>query len=128
MNTKFLQEYIQELESALSAKNSIEQEFSKFKSDHEICGENSIVLKNELDLCRTTLTEHEGQILKLNSEILNSKKSLNMFIEELCVLLSDNTLKVESNEDDIKKHIRLLMSSSMDRGIVYLDHHLNCKS
>ncbi len=55
---------------------------------------------------------------QMENEVLYSRNCLNAFKEQVASLLSDGFVKVEVNEDKIKESIKLLMTSSKDRGLV----------
>ena len=79
----------------------------------------------------TTKTELEAKDTKFNGQIQNIKQMehdmfyhkncLESLREQIAALLSDGFVKVEPNEDQIKEKIKLLMTSSKDRGLVSVE-------
>jgi hypothetical protein len=62
--------------------------------------------------------KYQRQLTQLEDDLENSKNSLEKFKLMISSLLSDDYVKVEANEEDIKEKLNLLMVSSKDRGLV----------
>ena len=60
----------------------------------------------------------EQKIVSLKSENSSEKSVFSLFLQEVSSLLSDNFVKVEASEYEIKEKICLLMTSSKDRAKV----------
>jgi hypothetical protein len=75
----------------------------------------------ELEQKERVYTGVHANVKQLENEMLYAKNCLNAFREQVANLLSDGFVKVEANEDKIKESIKLLMTSSKDRGLVNFD-------
>ena len=80
----------------------------------------NVWLSTTTQLCSNDekLQSNEKNLRQKESEILFYKKVFEKFKSEVASLLSDDFIKVEANEIDIKEKLSLLMISSKDRGLV----------
>ena len=74
--------------------------------------------KTELESKEAALNGQAASYKQLEYDALYAKSCLNAFKEQVATLLSDGYVKVEANEEQIKEKIKLLMTSSKDRGLV----------
>ena len=74
--------------------------------------------QSDLEAAKSRIKELDEQISNMNAQLLKHQSDSASFREEISRLLSDNSIQVEANENKIKECIQLLMSSSIDRGIV----------
>ena len=74
--------------------------------------------QSDLEAAKSRVKELDEQISNMNAQLLKHQSDSASFREEISRLLSDNSIQVEANENKIKECIQLLMSSSIDRGIV----------
>ncbi len=74
--------------------------------------------RNELETKEGKYGGIEANLKQLEYDALYSKNCLNAFKDQVATLLSDGYVKVEANEEQIKEKVKLLMTSSKDRGLV----------
>ncbi len=74
--------------------------------------------KVDLEKKEQVFTSNEAHVKQLEYDALYSKNCHSALKEQVATLLSDGFVKVEANEDQIKEKIKLLMTSSKDRGLV----------
>jgi hypothetical protein len=74
--------------------------------------------KTELETKEATLTGQAAGYKQLEYDALYAKNCLAAFKDQVATLLSDGYVKVEANEDQIKEKVKLLMTSSKDRGLM----------
>ena len=74
--------------------------------------------KTELEQKETNFSTQHTNLKQLEHQALYEKNCLIAFKEQIAALLSDGFVKVEPNEEHIKDKVKLLMTSSKDRGLV----------
>ena len=74
--------------------------------------------KKELDTREHSYSSQSSTLKQLDNEILYHKSCLTSFKEQVAALLSDGYVKVDPNEDQIKEKVKMLMTSSKDRGLI----------
>lgn len=74
----------------------------------------------ELDCKEEKYSSVEMKLNSLVEESNSFKLSFETFKQEIALMLSDDYLKVESSEIELKDKIKLLMLSSKHRGLVIL--------
>jgi hypothetical protein len=76
--------------------------------------------------------KYQSHLCQLKQDVQNYKGLFEQFKLMIASLLSDDFVKVEANEEDIKQKLNLLMVSSKDRGLLISAmeskiKHLNCQ-
>lgn len=74
--------------------------------------------KTEFEKKETVYTSYEAKLKEFEYQAMYSNNCLTALKEQVATLLSDGFVKVEANEEQIKEKIKLLMTSSKDRGLV----------
>lgn len=74
--------------------------------------------RGELDQRESKYASHELHLQQLENDLLFAKSCFDAFKQQIGQSLSDNYVKVEPKEDEIREKIHLLMQSSKDRGAV----------
>ncbi len=74
--------------------------------------------RTELEAKETNFSGQAHNLKQMEYDVLYNKNCLTALKEQVAALLSDGFVKVEANEDQIKEKIKLLMTSSKDRGLV----------
>jgi DNA gyrase/topoisomerase IV subunit A len=80
--------------------------------------------KAELETKETTFATHTTTMKQLEHQALYEKNCLIAFKEQIAALLSDGFVKVEPVEEQIRDKVKLLMTSSKDRGLVCLKKYI----
>ncbi len=107
-----------ELDNARDTKKALEKEIDTLKDRLSTMQTAWTATKNELENKHSTFTGQTANIKQLENEILYAKSCLNAFKEQVASLLSDGFVKVSPNEDEIKEKVKMLMTSSKDRGLL----------
>jgi predicted nucleic acid-binding Zn-ribbon protein len=74
--------------------------------------------RTELETKEGKYSSIEVNMKQIEYDALYAKNCLTAFREQVATLLSDGYVKVEANEEQIKEKVKLLMTSSKDRGLV----------
>ena len=74
--------------------------------------------KSELQTKEAKFSDHTTVMKQLEHQALFEKNCLIAFKEQIASLLSDGFVKVDANEEQIREKVKLLMTSSKDRGLV----------
>ena len=107
-----------ERDTALNDRDAIKKELITLQSRLDTVQKAWQNTRGELDQRENKYSSHEQHLKQLENEVLFAKSSLDAFKQQVAQLLSDNYVKVEPKEDEIKDKIHLLMQSSKDRGVV----------
>jgi chromosome segregation ATPase len=107
-----------ERDVALNEKEAIKKELETLHSRLDSVQKAWQNTRGELDQRENKYSSHEQHLKQLENEVLFVKSSFDTFKQQVGQLLSDNYVKVEPKEDEIKNKIQLLMQSSKDRGVV----------
>ena len=109
-----------ERDSALTNKSVYEKEIETLKERITNIQTAWHASKTELDQKQAFITGQAANYKQLEYDALYAKNCLDAFKEQVATLLSDGFVKVEANEEQIKEKVKLLMTSSKDRGLVSL--------
>lgn len=104
----------------MTTKSTLEKEIEVLKERTNSIQTAWTSTKAEMEKREAALNEHTANFKKQEYESLYAKNCFTAFKEQVANLLSDGVVKVESNEEQIKEKIQLLMKSSKDRGLVRL--------
>jgi len=74
--------------------------------------------KADMETKESNFTDKLKNLKTLEYDALYHKNAYEALKEQVATLLSDGFVKVEAKEDEIKEKIRLLMTSSKDRGLM----------
>lgn len=119
VNNKLVVETLKaERDSALSTKTVLEKEIETLRERITNIQNAWQSTKSELDTKESKYGGIEANLKQFEYDILFAKNCLNSFKEQVAALLSDSFVKVNANEDEIKEKIKLLMTSSKDRGLM----------
>lgn len=118
-NTKVLIDNLKaERDSAHSTKTVLEGEINVLKERIANIQTAWQATRTELETKETTYSGQTHNLKQMEYDVLYNKNCLNALKEQVAALLSDGFVKVEPNEDQIKEKIKLLMTSSKDRGLM----------
>jgi chromosome segregation ATPase len=107
-----------ERDTALNDKEAARKELLTLQSRLDTVQKAWQNTRGELDQRENKYSSHEQHLKQLENDALFAKSSFDSFKQQVAQLLSDNYVKVEPKEDEIKDKIHLLMQSSKDRGVV----------
>ncbi|CAF1028886.1 unnamed protein product [Adineta ricciae] len=107
-----------ERDTALSEKEAVKVELETLKARLDSVQKAWQNTRGQLDERESKYTSHESHLKQLENDLLYAKSCFDAFKQQVGQLLSDNYVKVEPKEDEIKEKIHLLMQSSKDRGII----------
>ncbi|CAF3907511.1 unnamed protein product [Adineta steineri] len=107
-----------ERDTALSEKEAVKVELETIKARLDSVQKAWQNTRGELDARETKYTSHESHVKQLENDLLYARTCFDTFKQQVGQLLSDNYVKVEPKEDEIKEKIHLLMQSSKDRGVI----------
>ena len=107
-----------ERDASLSTKAVLEKEIDTLKERLANIQTAWQASKTDLDKKESTTNTQSAAIKQLEYDLLFTKNCLGAFKDQVSALLSDGFVKVDANEDQIKEKIKLLMTSSKDRGLV----------
>ena len=102
------------LQGQLMTKTELKSLNERFAKSQEVW----LATSRDLDAKEAQLNARDQQIRELNYEIDLLKKNCSRFREEIALLLSDDYVKVEPDDDEIKEKLRLLMFASKERANV----------
>lgn len=107
-----------ERDSAHSTKTVLEGEINVLKERIANIQTAWQATRTELETKETTYSGQNHNLKQMEYDVLYNKNCLNALKEQVSALLSDGFVKVEPNEEQIKEKIKLLMTSSKDRGLM----------
>ncbi|UJR10679.1 hypothetical protein I4U23_014873 [Adineta vaga] len=107
-----------ERDTALSEKEAVKVEIETLKTRLDSVQKAWQNTRGQLDDRENKYTSHESHLKQLENDLLYAKSCFDAFKQQVGQLLSDNYVKVEPKEDEIKEKIHLLMQSSKDRGVI----------
>jgi len=107
-----------ERDCALSSKTVCETEIATLKERISNIQTAWNATKTDVEAKEKSFKDAESNLKQMQYDSLYHKGCLDALKEQVAALLSDGFVKVEANEDQIKEKIRLLMTSSKDRGLV----------
>lgn len=107
-----------ERDCALNSKGILEAEIETLKDRINNIQAAWQSTKTELETKEADFTGQISNLKTLEYDSLYHKNCLDSLKEQVAALLSDGFVKVEANEDQIKEKIKLLMTSSKDRGLM----------
>lgn len=119
MNVKLTSDSLKaERDLALNTNHVLEKEIETLKERMSNIQTAWQATKTELEKKEQHFVTNEANVKQLEYDALYSKNCLNALKEQVAHLLSDGFVKVEPIEDQIKEKIKLLMTSSKDRGLM----------
>ena len=107
-----------ERDAAVSTKAVLEKEIDTLKERLANIQTAWQSTKADLEKKESVTNSQTANIKQLEYDLLFNKNCLGAFKDQVAALLSDGFVKVDANEDQIKEKIKLLMTSSKDRGLV----------
>lgn len=107
-----------ERDSALTTKSVLEKEIDTLKDRMNNIQTAWQATRSELETKEGKYSAVDANLKQLEYDALFAKNCLNALKDQVATLLSDGYVKVDANEDQIKEKIKLLMTSSKDRGLV----------
>lgn len=107
-----------ERDTALGERDAAKAEIETLKGRLDSMQKAWQTTRTQLEERDSKYTTHEAQLKKLEDDLLFANSCFLAFKQQVAQLLSDNFVKVEPVEDEVKQKISLLMQSSKDRGIV----------
>ena len=126
MNNKVASDNLKaERDTALNTKSILEKEIETLKERINNIQTAWQASKTELEKKDQFYTGQTANVKQLEYDALYAKNCLSAFKEQVATLLSDGFVKVEASEEQIKEKVKLLMTSSKDRGLVSL-YYLIC--
>jgi hypothetical protein len=105
-----------------ATKTFIERESEMLKEKYSESQKSWLNATSQLSLHSEKIQSFQKNIQQKEGDILLHKNLFDSFKSQVAELLSDDYVKVESTENDIKDKLSLLMVSSKDRGLVYLKY------
>jgi chromosome segregation ATPase len=114
-----------ERDTALTTKSMLEKELEVHKERIISIQTAWQASRVELEAKDTELAGHNANLKQFENDALFYKNCLNSLKEQVATLLSDGFVKVDANEDQIKEKVKLLMTSSKDRGLVRVQTQQN---
>lgn len=118
-NTKVATDHLKaERDSAYSTKTVLEGEINVLKERMTNIQTAWQATRTELEAKETNFSSQNHNLKQMEYDVLYNKNCLTALKEQVAALLSDGFVKVEANEEQIKEKIKLLMTSSKDRGLM----------
>jgi chromosome segregation ATPase len=107
-----------ERDTALTTKTVLEKEIDTLRERINNIQTAWQASRAELETKEGFFSAQSANLKQLEYDALFAKNSLKAFKDQVATLLSDGFVKVEPSEDQIKEKVKLLMTSSKDRGLV----------
>ena len=115
---KYTMKFFKERELAHNARSILEQEIATLRQKLSVKSEEWLSSTKEIDSKEASISEMQSKLKAFKLEMSNREVKFGFYLNEVANLLSDDFTKVDSNEEIIKEKIKLLMTTSKERGAV----------